>query len=133
MVTGDADRLKQVIDNLLANARVHTERTDPVNVTIERQGGNAVVSVRDSGPGIAPADLEHIFDRFYRVDVARTRERGGTGLGLSIVASIVEAHGGHVSVESTLGRGTTFKFTLPLVSKSSDAVRPRITATAADD
>lgn len=118
VVIGDADRLKQVIDNLLANARVHTERSAPVHVSIERKGSIVVVAVADSGPGIDPRDLEHVFDRFYRVDSARTRARGGTGLGLSIVASIVEAHGGKVSVESMLGRGTTFKFSLPVASVS---------------
>ncbi len=123
MVTGDSDRLKQVIDNLLANARVHTERTVPVRVKIERSGSDAIVSVADSGPGIGQQDLERIFDRFYRVDGARTRERGGTGLGLSIVASIVEAHGGRVSVESTPGKGATFKFTLPTIATGTDIAR----------
>ncbi len=117
-VTGDADRLKQVIDNLLANARVHTDRELPVHVTVAREGGDAVVSVADSGPGIAQKDLEHVFDRFYRVDTARTRQRGGTGLGLSIVASIVEVHGGRVGVQSELGKGTTFSFRLPLVART---------------
>jgi two-component system OmpR family sensor kinase len=133
MVIGDADRLKQVIDNLLANARVHTEQNAPVDVKIERRGDQAVVSVADSGPGIEPQDLEHIFDRFYRVDTARTRERGGTGLGLSIVASIVQAHGGHVSVESTPGQGTTFTFSLPLMQGASKHVSQEAVVPAARD
>ena len=126
-VTGDADRLKQVIDNLLANARVHTDRERPVHVTVAREAGEAVVSVADSGPGIEKKDLEHVFDRFYRVDTARTRQRGGTGLGLSIVASIVEVHGGRVGVTSEPGKGTTFSFRLPLAverARRPDAAVP---------
>jgi signal transduction histidine kinase len=71
------------------------------------------IQVRDSGPGIAPEDLHHIFDRFYRGDPSRARATGNTGLGLAIVKSIVQAHGGMISVESTLGEGTCFTITLP--------------------
>lgn len=133
MVTGDADRLKQVIDNLLANARVHTERTAPVRIKIERTSGEVIVSVADSGPGIARKDLERIFDRFYRVDSARTRERGGTGLGLAIVASIVAAHGGRVSVDSSPGDGATFTFTVPLTATNAEPAHAAVPLVVAQD
>lgn len=133
MVIGDADRLKQVIDNLLANARIHTDRSAPVRVEVGRAGDKAIVSVSDSGPGIKPEDLEHIFDRFYRVDSSRTRERGGTGLGLSIVASIVEAHGGRVWAESQVGHGATFTFSLPAAPGVSTPVRKQAATPAARD
>lgn len=133
MVIGDADRLKQVIDNLMANARVHTERTAPVRVTVEQRDGDALVSVADSGPGIDQQNLERIFDRFYRIDSARTRERGGTGLGLSIVASIVQAHRGRVSVESAPGTGATFTFALPMAQSTSEATRDAMHVQAASD
>ena len=133
IVSGDADRLKQVIDNLLSNARVHTERSASVRVKIDRVGEDAVVSVTDSGPGIDQKDLELIFDRFYRVDSARTRARGGTGLGLSIVASIVEAHGGHVSVESVAGQGARFGFTLPVMKTSVELSRDPVPVPAIHD
>jgi two-component system phosphate regulon sensor histidine kinase PhoR len=76
-------------------------------------GGQVEVSVRDDGPGIPPEALERVFERFYRVDKARSREQGGTGLGLSIVKHIVQGHGGKVWARSELGHGTTFFFTLP--------------------
>ncbi|MGA7673304.1 MAG: HAMP domain-containing sensor histidine kinase [Nitrolancea sp.] len=133
IVIGDADRLKQVIDNLLANARVHTDRERAVHVAVTSESGEAVVSVADSGPGVATKDLEHLFDRFYRVDTARTRERGGTGLGLSIVASIVEAHGGRVGVRSELGKGTTFSFRLPLAVEQTKHVQASMPVPAARD
>ena len=78
------------------------------------RGSEVEVCVRDDGPGIPPEDLPHLFERFYRVDKGRSREKGGTGLGLSIVKHIVQLHGGRVWVESTLGKGAAFYFALPL-------------------
>ena len=110
----DADRLQQVLFNLVENA-IKYGRTEG-SVVIGGEGkaeGKIELWVRDDGPGIPPEAKERVFERFYRVDRARSRETGGTGLGLSIVKHIVQAHGGEVWVKSELGRGTTFYFTLP--------------------
>ncbi|MEA5364082.1 HAMP domain-containing sensor histidine kinase [Amycolatopsis sp., V23-08] len=113
LVDADPLRLRQVLDNLLANAAVHTPPGTAVHVAVAVEGADAVARVTDAGPGIAPADRERIFDRFFRVDDSRTRSGGGTGLGLSVVQSLVTAHGGTVSAESVPGR-TTFTVRLPL-------------------
>jgi len=112
-VDADPVRLRQVLDNLLANAAVHTPPGTAVRLSVAVEGAEAVVRVTDAGPGIAPADQERIFDRFFRVDDSRTRGNGGTGLGLSVVQSLVTAHGGTVSVSSEPGR-TVFTVRLPL-------------------
>lgn len=112
-VTGDEEKLMQVLVNLLDNAVKYTEPGGTVDVTVESSGSRAILRVRDTGIGIPPADQDRIFERFYRVDRARSRESGGTGLGLSIVKHIVEAHGGTVSVESRLGHGSVFTVILP--------------------
>jgi signal transduction histidine kinase len=112
-VSGDEVRLRQVFYNLLDNAIKHTPAGGEVGVRVEARGGDAVVTVRDNGEGIPPEHLPRVFDRFYRVDRARSREHGGTGLGLSIVKSVVAAHGGHIELESAPGRGTTCTVTLP--------------------
>lgn len=113
----DADplRLRQVLDNLLANAAIHTPPGTPVGLSLTVEGDEAVLRVTDAGPGIAPEAQEHIFDRFYRVDNSRTRGNGGSGLGLSVARSLVAAHGGTLDVASEPGR-TTFTVRLPLVS-----------------
>ncbi|MGD0153304.1 MAG: ATP-binding protein [Thermacetogeniaceae bacterium] len=113
MVQADRDRLEQVLLNLLENSLMYTPSGGRVEVGVQEQDSMAVVSVKDTGIGIPPDDLPRIFERFYRVDRARSRKLGGTGLGLAIVKHIVEAHGGQVWVESELGRGSTFYFTLP--------------------
>ncbi|MEU7786783.1 HAMP domain-containing sensor histidine kinase [Amycolatopsis sp. NPDC049159] len=115
-VSADPLRLRQVLDNLLANAAVHTPPGTPVHVSVSSSPGEAVVAVTDAGPGIAPADQERIFDRFFRVDDSRTRGNGGTGLGLSVVQSLVTAHGGTVAVTSEPGR-TVFTVRLPLAGR----------------
>ncbi|MEW6684539.1 MAG: two-component system histidine kinase PnpS [Nitrospirota bacterium] len=112
-VVGDEEKLTQVLVNLLDNAVKYTEAGGSVEVTVQSSDGHAIVRVRDTGIGIPPADRDRIFERFYRVDRARSRESGGTGLGLSIVKHIVEAHGGTVSVDSRLGHGSVFTVTLP--------------------
>jgi two-component system OmpR family sensor kinase len=112
-VTGDEDRLRQLLGNLLANVRVHTPPETPVEVSLGLDGESAVVTVADHGPGIDPAHVEHVFDRFYRADAARTRDRGGSGLGLAIASSIAAAHGGSLEHSPTEGGGATFTLRLP--------------------
>jgi two-component system OmpR family sensor kinase len=123
VVTGDAERLRQVIDNLLANVRAHTAATAPANVRVRRDGASAILEVEDAGPGLDAEQAAHAFERFYRGDPSRSRDHGGAGLGLAIVAAIVEAHGGAVAVESTPGTGTTFRVTLPDREPSSEGTR----------
>jgi two-component system OmpR family sensor kinase len=115
IVRGDERRLRQVLANLLSNARMHTPAGTAVAVTVERTDETVRIVVADEGPGIAPADQRRIFERFYRTDRSRSRESGGSGLGLSIVAAVVAAHGGTVHVESEPGSGTTFTVDVPAV------------------
>ena len=93
-VTGDKDRLRQVLDNLLANVRAHTPPGTTATVHVDLVGDQAQIEVRDTGPGMPDEDARRVFERFYRADPARARTGGGSGLGLSIVAAIVAAHGG---------------------------------------
>lgn len=113
IVAADADRLQQVLTNLIDNALKFTPPGGHVEVRVETQNGEVAVSVADSGTGIRPEDVPHVFERFYRADRSRTRGSGGTGLGLAIAKHIVEAHGGRISVRSRTDEGTTFTFTLP--------------------
>jgi heavy metal sensor kinase len=112
-VRGDGARLREVFYNLVDNAIKYTAEGGEVEVRSGQAGREAVVTVRDTGAGIPPEHLPHVFDRFYRVDKARSREQGGTGLGLSIARSIVTAHGGAIKLESAPGHGTTCTVTLP--------------------
>jgi heavy metal sensor kinase len=116
-VEGDQTRLTQLVVNLVDNALKHTPAGGIVTVTVDRVTGWAVLRVTDTGAGIAAEHLSHIFERFYRVDPARTRADGSTGLGLSIAQWIVQAHGGVIGVASTLGKGTTITVRLPLASR----------------
>jgi len=111
---GDIHGLREVLQNLLDNAVQYTPPGGSVTVDAQRQGDSAVLSVRDTGIGIPQADRERVFERFYRVDSARSRDSGRTGLGLSIARHIVEAHGGRIWVESEVGSGSAFQFTVPL-------------------
>lgn len=111
-VNADSEVTHQVLANLIDNALKYTPQGGRVLVSAEEAGGHVAVRVSDTGMGIPSADLPRIFERFYRVDKARSRDSGGTGLGLSIVKHLVEAHGGRVSVESQPGVGTTFTFTI---------------------
>ncbi|HTR82110.1 MAG TPA: ATP-binding protein [Bacteroidota bacterium] len=111
-VLGDKERLREVMSNLIDNAIKYNKESGDVIVSAKANDGKVVIEVSDSGSGIAEEHLSRIFERFYRVDKDRSREVGGTGLGLAIVKHIVEAHGGKVEVESTLGKGTTFRFDL---------------------
>jgi two-component system OmpR family sensor kinase len=118
-VAGDATRLTQVVTNLLTNAINYNRSGGSVSVTLEAAGQEAVLTVADTGCGIPEPDREHIFERFYRVDKARSRELGGSGLGLAICKSIVEAHGGAITFTSEENRGTRFLVRLPLDSATS--------------
>jgi len=114
IVFGDEEGIRQIVDNLLDNARKYTAPGGQVRLRLWREGDDAVVEVTDTGMGIEPEHLGRIFERFYRVDKARSRSLGGTGLGLSIVRHLVQAHGGRVEVESTPGEGSCFRVRLPL-------------------
>jgi two-component system, OmpR family, sensor kinase len=116
IVSGDADRLHQVISNLITNARSHTPAGTPVEVSVETQGSQAVVTVRDHGPGFPADEADRIFERFARLDEGRARADGGTGLGLAIVRSIVDAHHGEVSAANAPDGGAVFVLRLPLES-----------------
>ena len=112
-IVGDAGRMHQVVANLLANARTHTPAGTTITLRVGREGGDAVLSVHDDGPGIDPALREELFARFARGDTSRARQTGGTGLGLAIVKAIVDGHGGSISAASTPG-DTTFTVRLPI-------------------
>jgi two-component system OmpR family sensor kinase len=124
VVTGDEDRLRQVIGNLLANVRVHTPRSTPFEAVLRRDGPDAELRIVDHGQGIAAEHGSRVFDRFYRADAGRSRDRGGSGLGLSIVAAIVAAHGGTIHHEPTPGGGATFVMRLPLTGSSQPVPGP---------
>jgi two-component system OmpR family sensor kinase len=113
VVIGDGDRLRQVVGNLLANVRVHTPTAAPVEVRLASADGRATLSVADHGPGIPAAHAAHVFDRFYRADLGRSRDSGGSGLGLAIAAAVTVAHGGSISHTPTAGGGATFSVELP--------------------
>jgi two-component system, OmpR family, phosphate regulon sensor histidine kinase PhoR len=117
-VRGDASLLREVLQNLLDNAVQYTSPGGKVSLNAARRDSEVVVTVTDTGIGIPLADKERIFERFYRVDAARSREVGGTGLGLSIAKHIVEAHGGRIWVESAVGQGSQFHFAIPLANSS---------------
>jgi heavy metal sensor kinase len=122
VVRGDGLRLRQVFYNVLDNAIKFTPEGGTVTVRFGAKGPEAVVTVTDTGAGISPEHLPRVFDRFYRVDQARSRAHGGTGLGLSIARSIVAAHGGSIELDSTPGQGTTCTVTLPAGRPSEEAV-----------
>jgi two-component system OmpR family sensor kinase len=139
VVNGDDMQLRQVIANLLANARVHTPPGTAVDVRVAGEGPVAVLEVTDHGSGLAPQDLPKVFDRFYRADLSRARDHGGAGLGLAIVASIVTSHGGRVGVSNAPGAGARFRVELPRMgydehdSEPSEAPeRPSVTVPVDD-
>jgi signal transduction histidine kinase len=114
-VAADPDRILQVLINLLGNALRYTPAGGTVRVNAARQGPDILFQVADTGIGIAPEHLPHLFERFYRVDKARSRALGGSGIGLTIAEALVTAHGGHIWADSPgLGHGATFSFTLPV-------------------
>ena len=113
-IRGDANRLQEVLQNLLDNAVQYTPPGGSVLVSAFPSNGQVTISVTDTGIGIPQAEQSRIFERFYRVDAARSREAGGTGLGLSIARHIVDAHGGRLWLESAVGEGSHFHFSIPL-------------------
>ena len=120
IVEVDPQRIEQIMRNLLSNAVVHTPSGGEIVVATSPKEDEIEISVSDTGEGIPPEHLPYVFERFYRVDKSRSRATGGTGLGLAIVKQLVEAHGGHIRVESELGHGTQFTFTLPLANPNKD-------------
>ena len=116
VVVGDRDALKQVLLILLDNALVHTSAETTVELTTAQDDDRVAISVRDTGPGIPPDVLPHIFERFYRGEVSRSG--ASTGLGLAIAKELIEAQGGAISVESQLGQGSVFTVTLPRASQT---------------
>jgi two-component system OmpR family sensor kinase len=113
IVRGDRLRLRQVLDNLLANVRDHTDPGTVATVTLAASDGTATLSVADNGPGMSPDEAAHAFERFWQAEPTPTYPRRGTGLGLAIVAELVAAHGGTITLETSPGAGTTFIITFP--------------------
>jgi signal transduction histidine kinase len=114
LVDVDPERIGQVLRNLLSNAILHTPAGGEIDIVARAGGKWVTVAVKDTGEGIPPEHLPFVFDRFYRVDKSRSRLTGGVGLGLAIAKQLVEAHGGDIHVESRVGEGSTFTFTLPI-------------------
>jgi two-component system phosphate regulon sensor histidine kinase PhoR len=115
-IQGDGAQLGEVLQNLLDNAVQYTPSGGEITVEARQNGHEVIFTVADTGIGVPESDLERIFERFYRVDAARSREAGGTGLGLAIARHIVEAHGGRIWVESAVGQGSRFHFSVPCVT-----------------
>jgi signal transduction histidine kinase len=124
-VVGDADRLWLALDALVENAVKHTGSDDEIRLAARRKGDQVAILVADSGSGIPPGQAAGIFERFARLDHARSRDQGGVGLGLAIVKAIVEAHGGTVGVRSRPGGGSIFELLLPLQRKPETVSAPR--------
>ena len=112
-LSGDPSRLRELLTVLLDNAVKYTDAGGRVDVSVRKEHRKAIITVSDNGPGIPSEALPHVFDRFYRVDEARSRESGGTGLGLAIARHIVEAHSGTIDVESKIREGTVVTVQLP--------------------
>ncbi|MBQ3053455.1 MAG: HAMP domain-containing protein [Clostridia bacterium] len=119
-VCGNRDKLDQVFLNIISNAVKYTDEGGSISVLAGEMYGSVFVKISDTGMGIPEEDLPHIFDRFYRVDKARSRQAGGTGLGLAIAKEIIEAHGGKISATSTYGQGTEFTINLPVFSENQE-------------
>ena len=124
VVLGDRLRLHQLFANLLANVRTHTGEGAVATVSVLPGSEEIAVIISDNGPGVRDEDLERLFDRFYRVDASRSREKGGTGLGLSIVAAIVRAHGGRIMASHSTGGGLTMTVVLPRAMGTAAVDRP---------
>jgi len=118
-LNADEELIKRMILNLLDNAVKYTPEGGEIFLALEKHNGSAEIVVRDTGIGLSQTDQQRVFDRFYRVDKARSRALGGAGLGLSIARSIVEAHGGNITIDSTPRHGSTFTVSLPLATKGT--------------
>jgi signal transduction histidine kinase len=129
-VTGDRDALKRAVANLLENAVRLAPEGSRIRLATGSEGDRAWIAVADEGPGIAPEDQPHVFDRFWRADRGRARADGGTGLGLAIVRQIVESHGGEVRLQSKVGVGSSFVIWLPVTTTSTPEAPPRPPAPA---
>jgi signal transduction histidine kinase len=123
-VCADKHRLAQILNNLVSNAIKYTPPEGQINIRVEQKDGFVQVAVQDNGMGISPEDQARVFTRFYRVRSPETDSIEGTGLGLAIVKSLVEAHGGEIGLESHLGKGSTFSFTLPRTFPPGAVVDP---------
>ena len=123
-IQADEQRITQVLYNLMSNALRHTPTGGTISTIAELRDGRVLISVRDTGTGIAPEDLPHVFERFYRADRSRARATGGSGLGLTISKQIIEAHGGQMWVQSWLGAGSTFAFSLPFSPQAFTSLAP---------
>ena len=115
---GDVHRLKQVLRNLVGNAVKYTPDNGAITLAAATEGPYVRVDIQDTGIGISDADLPYVFEKFYRAQMEAVSDIEGNGLGLAIVKSVVEQHGGHVSVESEVGKGACFTFTLPLMIRT---------------
>ncbi len=133
IVMADPDGMTQVFGNLIENAMKYGKSGGRIRVSAQTAEREVEFVVQDFGPGIAFEHLNRIFERFYRVDKARSRDSGGTGLGLAIVKHIVQAHGGRIWAESELGHGAAFHFTLPIVSRESHAAMPESPESATEN
>ena len=118
LIQADVQKLVSLIENLIENASLHAEDATQIKVRARKESSAPYVlcSIEDNGQGIPEEELSRLFERFYRVDKGRSRERGGTGLGLSIAREVVEAHGGEISASSLQGKGTSFSFRLPTLT-----------------
>jgi signal transduction histidine kinase len=132
-VEGDAGRIEEIIANLLSNALRYSEPGGRVSLATGRVDSDAFVEVTDTGSGIAPEDLPHIFTRFWRGDRSRSRASGGTGIGLAIVHELVRAHDGRIEVESTLGLGTRMRVLIPAVGAARIALEANSFGQVASD
>jgi signal transduction histidine kinase len=121
-ILGDAQWLKQALINLLDNALRYTPSGGTVTVRLQAAGQEISIAVEDTGHGIEPEHIPHLFERFYRTDWARSKDAAGTGLGLPIVKEITEAHGGTISVTSQVGKGSVFTLRLPILTRQTQAV-----------
>jgi signal transduction histidine kinase len=117
VLRGDKMRLRELFLNLLDNAIYYTPPVRKITVSLSKQGNYALVSVRDTGIGIAEDSIPNLFKRFYRIDKSRSQNEGGSGLGLAICKRIVDLHYGKIEVESEVGKGSTFSVYLPLLNK----------------